>query len=148
MDILAGTKVNAAGTCPAPASPKRSMPHIFRRKRHDSRRRAGRTKFAKFPGRDADKQGATKHPRLLLRGGSQYGYSNHAIGFPQELKSLAIELTRRPSETGVLLIRNLYLIARENPSMTELQVPQVPSQGRLDLDVVGEFVIQTSSVRL
>ena len=43
---------------------------------------------------------------------------------------------------------HMYLIARKNPSMTRLQVPQVPSQGKLDLDVVGEFVIQTSSVSL
>ena len=43
---------------------------------------------------------------------------------------------------------HMYLIARENPNMTRLRVPQVPSQGRLDLDVVGEFVIQTSPVSL
>ena len=40
-----------------------------------------------------------------LRGGGQYGYSNHAIAFPQEVDSLAVELPCRPSDTGVVLIR-------------------------------------------
>ena len=40
-----------------------------------------------------------------LRGGGQYGYSNHAIAFPQDLENIATELPRAPSETGVLLIR-------------------------------------------
>ena len=40
-----------------------------------------------------------------LRGGGQYGYTNHAIAFPQDLENIATELPRAPSETGVLLIR-------------------------------------------
>ena len=40
-----------------------------------------------------------------LRSGGQYGYSNHAIAFPQELQTIATELPRSPSETGVLMIR-------------------------------------------
>ena len=40
-----------------------------------------------------------------LRGGGQYGYNSHAIAFPQKLDTIAVELPRAPSDTGVLLIR-------------------------------------------
>ena len=104
-DILADTKVNAGGTCTR-CHRERTVPHKFS------------AANGMIPDAVPDElRSLTFLEEMLiskilpsiyicrLRGGGQYGYSNHAIAFPQELDSLAVELPRRPSETGVLLIR-------------------------------------------
>ena len=105
IDILACTKLNAAGTCTR-CHRERSVTHKFS------------AANGMLPDAVPEELSSLSFleemliskvlPNIYvcrLRGGGQYGYSNHAIAFPQELESLAVELPRRPSETGVLLIR-------------------------------------------
>ena len=105
VDILACTKLNAAGTCTR-CHRERSMPHKFS------------AANGMLPDAVPEELSSLSFleemliskvmPNIYvcrLRGGGQYGYANHAIAFPQELETLALELPRRPSETGVLLIR-------------------------------------------
>ena len=105
IDILACTKLNAAGTCTR-CHRERSVTHKFS------------AANGMLPDAVPEELSSLSFleemliskvlPNIYvcrLRGGGQYGYSNHAIAFPQELESLAVDLPRRPSETGVLLIR-------------------------------------------